>query len=137
MASTRSLKNLQGCAAVQEAARFGHITLGVPEWIEPFRSPIAVFPSRLNERMIFQSSVFTLHGGKHYVGGFESFYPNDTIPEPISLEEINKREYILQWYRIPKKRRGEIRRELFKLGIHEGTLFPELDRQSIYLRQLW
>jgi hypothetical protein len=81
--------------------------------------------------------VFTLHGGKYYIEGFESFYENDTIPEPISLEEINKQEYILQWYRIPKECKGEIRRDLFKPGIHEGTLFPELDRQAVYLRQLW
>ncbi len=137
MAATRSLENLKLNAAVEEAARCGRIKLTDPNWIEPFRKPIAVFPSRLNDRMIFQSSVFTLHGGKYYVEGFESFYENDTIPEPISLEEINEQEYILQRYRIPSECKGEIRRDLFKLGIHEGTLFPELDRQAVYLKQLW
>jgi hypothetical protein len=87
--------------------------------------------------MIFQSSVFTLHGGKYYVEGFESFYENEIIPEPISLEQVNEEEYILQRYTIPKRYRAEIRHDLFKLGIHEGALFPELDRQAVYLEQLW
>lgn len=137
MAATRSLKNLKLNAAVKEAASCADIKLEDLDWVERFRKPIAVFPSRLNDRMIFQSSVFTLHGGKYYVEGFESYYENDTIPEPISLEEINDKEYILQRYRIPRECQGEIRRDLFKLGIHEGTLFPELDHQSVYLRQLW
>jgi hypothetical protein len=137
MAATRSLKNLKLNTSVKEAASCADIKLEDANWVERFRKPIAVFPSRLNDRMIFQSSVFTLHGGKYYVEGFESYYENDTIPEPITLEEINKTEYILQRYRIPSECKGEIRRDLFKLGIHEGTLFPELDRQAIYLKQLW
>lgn len=137
MATTRSLKNLRSETSVREAARCGRINLKSQDWIERFRKPIAVFPSRLNDRMIFQSSVFTLHGGKYYVEGFDSYYENDIIPEPISLEEINKEAYILQRYRIPHECKINIRKDLFKLGIHEGTLFPEIDRQAIYLRQLW
>jgi hypothetical protein len=137
MASTRSLKNLKLNVAVKESASCAGIKLKGTNWVERFRNPIAVFPSRLNDRMIFQSSVFTLHGGKYYVKGLKSYYKNDTIPEPISLEEINETEYILQRYRIPSGCKGEIRRDLFKLGIHEGTLFPELDHQAVYLKQLW
>jgi FRG domain len=137
MANTRSLKNLKLQASVREAAKRGDIKLKNPDWVETFRKPLAVFPSRLNDRMIFQSSVFTLHGGKYYVEEMDSFYEKDIIPKPIGLEEINQQVYILQRYKIPKDYRVEIRENLFRLGIHEGTLFPEIDRQAIYLRQLW
>jgi hypothetical protein len=73
MAATRSLDNLKLNTAVKEAASCARIDFEDANWIEQFRKPIAVFPSRLNERMIFQSSVFTLHGGKYYVEGFETF----------------------------------------------------------------
>lgn len=128
IAATRSLRNLELSDAVKQAAVSGGFKLEA-NWFERFRKPVAVFPSRLNDRMIFQSSVFTLHGGKYYVEGFESFYENEIIPKPISLEQVNEEEYILQRYTIPRRYRAEIRHDLFKLGIHEGALFPELDRQ--------
>ena len=31
----------------------------------------------------------------------------------------------------------EILNDLFLLGIHEGSLFPEIDRQAVYLEKLW
>jgi hypothetical protein len=104
--------------------------------IESYRMPVAVFPNRLNERMVFQASVFTLHGGKLYAKE-TGLLDSDPIPAPVELEEINKEQTILEKYKIPRGKRSKIREDLFRLGIHEGTLFPELDHQATYLKQLW
>jgi len=100
------------------------------------RNPIAVVPNRINERMVFQSSAFTLHGGKMYLGS-EKTEKKDRLEPPVSLEEINQKDKILKYYEIPRKRIVPIREQLFKLGIHEGSLFPEIDKQGSYLCQLW
>jgi hypothetical protein len=57
------------------------------EWLKRFRAPVAVFPSRLNDRMVFQASVFTLHGGKQYPDGMKQYYGSDAMPEPITLAQ--------------------------------------------------
>lgn len=138
MAATRSARSLRVQGSILEAAREMDIDLDAEgKWIESFISPIAVFPSRLNDRMIFQASVFTLHGGKVYIEGIEEYYKDDIIPSPISLEEIDEKIDILKRYVIPSREKSEIRENLFVLGIHEGTLFPEVDHQSVYLQQLW
>ena len=100
------------------------------------RNPIAVVPNRINERMIFQSSTFTLHGGKIYLASDQTGI-DDQLDLPVSLEKINETNNILRYYEIPRKRIGRIREQLFKLGIHEGSLFPEIDKQGSYLCQLW
>lgn len=85
--------------------------------------------------MIFQQSVVTLHGGKVYS---ESKTPvSDLIPPPKTLEEIDSEMDILKHYIIPRNSKVKIEEDLFRLGIHEGTLFPEIDRQASYLRKLW
>ena len=101
------------------------------------KKPVAVLPTRFNDRMIFQGSVFTLHGGKIYVDGMKQQYEKDTLPAPTDLEDIRQDPPILRRYKIPRKAKAQLREELFRLGIHEGTLFPELDRQATYLKQLW
>src|ERR1043165_4964686 len=138
MAATRSAKSLGAQGSVIEAAREMNVTLDMKgKWIESYTSPIAVFPSRLNDRMIFQASVFTLHGGKMYMKGIEEYYEDEIIPRPVSLEEIDGKIEILKRYVIPRGKKNEIQENLFVLGIHEGTLFPEVDHQSVYLQQLW
>ncbi|HXH95249.1 MAG TPA: hypothetical protein VNN25_26985, partial [Thermoanaerobaculia bacterium] len=98
-----------------------------------------VFPSRLNDRMTYQASVFTLHGGKKYVPSLRRHYLGNTIPEPISIAELDDDEQapLIKRFSIPKCAKKPILEELFKLGIHEGTLFPEVDRQKSYLKTLW
>ena len=109
-------------------------------WLEQFTTPIAVFPSRLNDRMVFQSSVFTLHGGKEYPGGMRSYYRGNDLPGPVTLDQIDQRhpsKQILRRYTIPSAAKKEILHDLSLLGIHEATLFPEVDRQAVYLEELW
>lgn len=105
-----------------------------------FVYPLAVFPFRLNERMTFQESVFTIHGGKYYylIPGNE---PDDHLPEPIKLEYLNEKQdddkKFLKSFIIPHKRKQTIKDELERIGIHEGTLFPELEYQASYIKQQW
>jgi hypothetical protein len=111
------------------------------DWLEQCRRPIAVFPRRLNDRMVFQTSVFTLHGGKIYSPEMRRHYPRrDRIPKPISLQQVhdeNPRKPLLKRYRIPWDTKKNILNDLFRLGVHEAMLFPEIDRQAAYLERLW
>jgi len=91
--------------------------------------------------MVYQASVFTLHGGKKYVKGMKAKYPGKVIPPPVSLDEIDRglppERKILRRYSISSNAKEVIFEQLFNLGIHEGTLFPEVDHQALYLQKLW
>ena len=149
MATTRSAKKVFNRKTVLEALEQHDIYRKGNRWrvdgtaltsrvfFKSFARPIAVFPRRLNDRMSLQSSVFTLHGGKNYIDHMRCNYQNDEIPKPIGLEEIHPEPDILRWYRIPYDRKPEILLELFKLGIHEASLFPEVDKLPRYLQSLW
>jgi hypothetical protein len=105
-----------------------------PDWVA---SPVAVFPSRLNGRMVLQSSMFTIHGGKC----LRSHHQKRELPRPRTLEEINdalpQRDQFLKTYSIPKRKKEKIRSELLTLGIHYGSLFPEIDKQAAYIKEQW
>lgn len=110
--------------------------LATQKWLA---SPIAVFPSRLNGRMILQSSMFTIHGGKWHRGLPQS---DKELPRPLSLESIDAElpadERFLQTYVIPGgKCKTKIRDELMTLGIHSGSVFPEIDKQAAYIKEQW
>ena len=141
MAGARSAKRVRRHANVIAAARLADIDLENDNWMESFRKPIAVIPYRLNDRMIFQASAFTLHGGKKYPDEMKKYYEDDLIPEPISLEAIDEScpegKGILKRYLIPPMCKEKILADLLLLGIHEGTLFPEVDHQAAYLKSLW
>ena len=107
--------------------------------------PIAVYPFRLNERMIFQASVFTIHGGKYYPNDDPAYSPDlsgfERIPEAKKLEDLNEnqedRHKFLKSFTIPQKYKERIKNELERIGIHKGTLFPELEYQASYIKQQW
>jgi hypothetical protein len=109
-----------------------------PETKKWLSSPIAVFPSRLNGRMILQSSMFTIHGGKWH----RKLPKTDKeLPRPLGLEEIDAElsedDRFLQTYIIPGEFKSKIREELMTLGIHSGSLFPEIDKQAAYIKEQW
>ncbi|HEX2059357.1 MAG TPA: FRG domain-containing protein [Thermoanaerobaculia bacterium] len=141
MAWTRRASKLRHKHTVVEALAEEAIEASERDWLVRFCTPIPVFPSRLNDRMVFQSSVFTLHGGKCYPGRMRQYYGRDAMPEPVTLEDIERdrgpAERILKRYEIPRKAKRPILDSLFLLGIHEATLFPEVDRQAVYLEDLW
>lgn len=102
-------------------------------------SPTAVYPNRLNGRMMMQSSMFTIHGGKLYRDQDNS--TEDALPKPLSLESLNDKlpaeRQFLRAYKIPKEQKAIVEDELRILGIHHGSLFPELDWQAKYIREQW
>lgn len=109
-----------------------------PETWKWVASPVAVFPSRLNGRMVLQSSMFTIHGGKRLRTPEHS--PRD-LPLPITLEEIDDElvtgQRFLMSYRIPADAKPRIREDLVTLGVHYGSLFPEVDKQAAYVKEQW
>jgi len=57
---------------------------------------------------------------------------------PVSLDRVNALcpgNPIMKRFKVINK--SGIIKDLFLLGIHEGTLFPEVDRQAVYLEKLW
>lgn len=108
-----------------------------------FSMPVAVFPNRFNQRMFFQSSVFTIHGGKIYSPEYQKYLEKEPekkgvcLPKRKSIEYIDEEKNILKYYKIPKGRKKKIKGELFTLGIHEGSLFPEIDCQAKYFKEQW
>ena len=139
MATARSLKKLRARESVRKAVAEDPVDLDCG-WLETWLRPIAVLPRRLNERMVFESSVFTLHGGKVYGDDMRREYEGDLIPDPITLQQVDAEvdsKPILKRYRIPSGAKKDILNALFRLGIHEAMLFPEVDRQTAYLQRLW
>jgi hypothetical protein len=140
MATTRSLRKLQARETVRKSLNEDPVDLDC-RWLERCRRPVAVFPRRLNDRMVFQTSVFTLHGGKVYSDSMlEHYREEDRIPSPITLQQVhdeNPEKPVLKRYGISVDAKKEIRDSLFRLGIHEGSMFPEIDQQRPYLQRLW
>ena len=141
MATTRSLRKLRARESVRRAVAEDPVDLN-RHWLHLCLRPIAVFPRRLNNRMIFQTSVFTLHGGKVYSDEMRQHYSNrDRIPRPITLQQVHDEDPeskpVLKRYSIPWHKKPEILDDLFRLGVHEALLFPEIDRQAAYLPRLW
>lgn len=94
------------------------------ELFKKIRKPIAFNPNLIVERMKFQDSVFTIHGG----------VKSGTIEDinPISFKQLDQN--IIEHFIIPSSSKLKIKTQLHNIGIHEGSLFPELENQSNYLK---
>lgn len=136
MAIARSVKQLKNRKTIRQVIALGRMTEIELDDLQKYSTPVAIFPYRTNPRMIYQQSVFTLHGGKCYDERSE-IPPLEKMPHPRSLEEISKETDLLKLYVVPIECKPSIEDELFRLGIHEGTLFPEIDRQAAYLKKAW
>lgn len=149
LAASRNIKRFVGAlprlfAASDRSSEEGTQIIDAVKKMEPetqkwLSTPIAVFPSRLNGRMILQSSMFTIHGGKWHKKLPET---NRELPRPLRLEvidaELSEDERFLQTYVIPGGHcKHKIREELMTLGIHSGSLFPEIDKQAVYIKEQW
>jgi hypothetical protein len=104
--------------------------------------PVAVFPQRSNARLIAQSGLFTIHGGK----GDVHFNVDDDlstlrIAPPTSIEELASKEgQENQWllrYEIPHESKKIIREQLEAIGVHRFTLFPEIQSDGEIMKALW
>lgn len=101
---------------------------------ELFSAPVAVFPGRRNDRLVAQAGVFTIHGGKIGVD-------KKLLPASKGLEEVNRAQpgdhQFLWKFCVRNAKRKEILDQLNIVGVRQGTLFPDLDHQAKYLRDLW
>ena len=108
-----------------------HNPLSELEKFRLFRGAIAVMPTRANPRMLVQASTFTIHGGCNWQNvSDEDFY------RPIPEKSVDKSRQVWLRCKIPAASRPVIEGELFELGIHQSTLFPELDMQRKYLTKV-
>lgn len=82
--------------------------------LEDLKNVVAFIPSHSSKRVTAQSGIFTIH-------------PNDEIV----LEGDDLIKLI-----IPSAKKGKILEKLIKYGIHHGTVFPDLDGLSNYIKYL-
>ena len=122
--------------------------------------PVAVLPFRMNDRQTFQKAGFTLHGGKQndsIINQGEPKKGDGFLPKPKGLIELSrllaaskepspKKELkwipptarpFLEMFVIPSCAKRKIREQLKRIGIHSGTLYPDLDKQARYISQEW
>lgn len=112
----RDLKPESRCEAVANGAA-----------LPLYRSPVAVLPQRERHRMIVQSSTFVLFGGGSWIR-----CPENQRWQGIPERHADGRPVYLT-FTIPPDIKNSICQELQHLGIHEGTLFPEMERQRLTL----
>jgi len=83
---------------------------------DPFKiNNVKLFlPQHVSKRIIAQSGIFTIHPNPTQA------FNNNTITKVV----------------VKNKLRREIKRRLEQLGIHQGTMFPDLDGIATYLKWL-
>ncbi|MBM7408372.1 FRG domain-containing protein [Methanococcus maripaludis] len=93
---------------------------------------LLIKPVITNNRLRVQQGFFSIHGFK-----FEQLNDNLGILnfEKITDHDLENSEEILATFIIPADKKKEIREELERLGIHDGTMFPELDKYGEYLKK--
>ncbi len=117
--------------------------------IDLLTSPVAVFPNRLNPRMTSQLSMMLIFGGKKFPEADSDAYPEglDLLPRfdgrlhdlRVASEKVeNPNEKYVKVFEIPG---GSVKRKIIeglrRIGIHEASLFPELDHIGNYIRKEW
>lgn len=108
--------------------------------------PVAVFPSRSNNRLAAQLGTFTLHGGKAYDPKLKKQFLPNRFGSPGSLVRLNAlavasksataKPFLEAWV-VPSGSKRKIREQLKRLGVHAAAIFPELDSQSEYMKREW
>jgi hypothetical protein len=105
--------------------------------------PVAVFPQRSNARIIAQSGLFTIHGGKGMVNlNVEDASNTLKTARPTQIEELatseeNKANQWLLRYEIPEAAKQTIRDQLEAIGVHRFSLFPEIQSDGEIMKDLW
>ncbi|MDD5705219.1 MAG: FRG domain-containing protein [Kiritimatiellae bacterium] len=130
-------------------------------------APVAVFPTRVNQREADQLATFTICGGKQYDEEVTSIEKKDRFPPPLDLVELSRwradppppkktendikmpdevgptvpwiptGKPFLQAFVVPSCAKRKLREQLKRLGVHVGALFPELEHQTKYIRHQW
>ena len=132
---------------------------GIPsKTLAKLACPVAVFPTRINERESMQLATFTIYGGKDYDKKVQQIEPWERFPDPKGLLWISrnlqsgnddkswdkgKKTWIpqgkpfLDVYVVPSCAKRKMREQLKRVGVHVGSLFPELEYQAKYIRHQW
>ena len=108
------------------------ISTSTPEKVKIFSTPAAVRPDKSNSRILHQGGLFTIHGGKNDIESDE-FDSNMKIPKPMTLIELNKIGKFVLDFVIPSDCKKSIKDDLLYLQIHEGKMFPELEKQEEFI----
>ena len=108
------------------------------------RAPVAVFPNRMNPRMTSQLAMVLVCGGKvaarcngNLITNDADILPSFTNEDDLEQLNITEPKKFLQSFIIPKQYKEKIRRQLTRIGIHEATLFPEIDHVGNFVRKQW
>lgn len=93
------------------------VETGLPEYEDPLRFPsdkpvLRYIPAHLTPRIIAQSGLFTTH--QNITQGFTS----DKIYKIV----------------VPNSLRGKLKQQLYRYGIHRGTVYPGLDGTSAHIK---
>lgn len=115
---------------------------------ENLATPIAVFPNRINGRMVTQSSTMIIFGGRKLYDNTAIHKKNNNggFAEPMDLYRYhttvfdgkkNSDTQFLVKFIIPKECKPLIRKELHSIGINESAIYPETDYQARYIRRQW
>jgi hypothetical protein len=91
------------------------------------KTPLAFYPPLNNPRMVAQSCVFTIHPKPN----------NDKSNTITSLLRNTEKGIEIVRYIIPSECKGEIYRDLNKLGINRTRLFPEQESVTIDILRHW
>jgi len=99
------------------------------------RKPVTVFPERRNIRLIAQSGMFTISGGDFLVKKVKRKGIECRIPRPLHLNREN--QDLICVAHIPQEFKKPLRVQLERIGIHAANVYPELESQGKYLKNLW
>jgi len=119
--------------------RIGSYYRNIPELdskeFEEFQKPQAVLPFKTNDRLRVQHGTFTFHGGKKIINSIK----DNSWPKPIELLDVNKKanKKFMTSLIIPKAKKKNLLELLYALGIHEASLFPEMEYQGKHLAKQW
>jgi type I restriction enzyme M protein len=83
------------------------------EPLEVTGSPLRYIPSHVTERIIVQNGLFTFHPGRSC--------------EPYEDDQIRR-------ISIPTAKRKRLKKDLYRYGIHEASMFPSLDGIASHIK---
>jgi hypothetical protein len=107
----------------------------INKFLDQIRKPVAVYPFRDNPRLQAQTGTFTIHGGKVAPGAeCDAHLSIPTYFEDLAAPGLNSPITV---YMVPREAKATLKKELKAIGIHGASLFPELDYQSEYMKDIW
>lgn len=105
---------------------------GIEEFVKIVQKSYLVSPVLSNERLIRQSGIFMLPGRFNF-----SFSTVETVEGIIEKSRCDlKDEFEREYIYVSSDNKKRIRKELDSCNINEANLFPELEHQLLYIRQI-